>query len=54
MQPVVHGSVGLSNAVVDGETHRGKLMAPEIRERIEEFLNFTTDGSSGTFLLFDP
>jgi hypothetical protein len=54
LQAVVHGAISLSSAVVDGETHRGKLMSPEIWERIEEFLNFTTDGASGTFLLFEP
>ena len=51
---MIHGSIGLPHCVVDGETHRGRLMAPEIRERIEEFLNFASDGSSGTFLNFEP
>ena len=29
-QPIVLGEINLRNIVVDGETHRGKLMAKEI------------------------
>jgi hypothetical protein len=39
--------------VVDGETHRGKILSPEIRDRIDEFVNFATDMTSGNFFLFE-
>jgi hypothetical protein len=37
-QPVTHGAIIMSNVMVDGETHRGKLLAREIMERIEQIV----------------
>ena len=53
----MHGSIGLSCSVVDGETHRGKLMSPEIRySTMHEwlFINYVTQlGGRGGCCIFD-
>ena len=36
--PIVHQNVSAKNIVIDGETLRGRLRAPEIQERLEDML----------------
>jgi len=42
VQAVVHGMIGLSCGVVDGETHRGKLMAPGSKplKKLDRFIKY--------------
>ena len=44
-RPVAHGAIGTANAVVDGETHRGKLVARQGAERIRQLV--TLKGRKG-------
>ena len=37
-KPVAHGAISTGNAVVDGETHRGKLVARQGAERIQQLV----------------
>ena len=37
-KPVAHGAISTANAVVDGETHRGKLVARQGAERIQQLV----------------
>ena len=37
-KPVPHGAISTGNAVVDGETHRGKLVARQGAERIQQLV----------------
>ena len=37
-RPVAHGAISTANAVVDGETHRGKLVARQGAERIQQLV----------------
>ena len=38
LQPIVHGKIGISSVIIDGETHRGKLMDKETLVRISDIL----------------
>ena len=37
-RPVAHGAICTANVVVDGETHRGKLVARQGAERIQQLV----------------
>ena len=37
-KPVAHGAISTANVVVDGETHRGKLVARQGAERIQQLV----------------
>ena len=36
--PVVHQNISAKNVIIDGETHRARLRAPEIQERLEDMI----------------
>ena len=36
--PVVHQNISAKNVIIDGETHRARLRAPEIHERLEDMI----------------
>ena len=38
LQPIIHGKVGIYSVMIDGETHRGKLVDRETLNRINEVL----------------
>ena len=44
-EPVIHGAIRLSSVMIDGETHRGKLLDREALERLDEIVLLKTEAT---------